>query len=105
MVPATYPTRLNGTVQEMVVGKVTSPVAGERWLNWIPIKVNGSATVTSGRYGTTSNIEGIPIYQLSPLTGKQAWVDYVPVSAVVDDDTNAWQVSAAGFIPVIGTYS
>jgi hypothetical protein len=104
MIPATYPTRLNGTTREMIVGKVTSPVAAERWSTWIPIKVNASAGAEN-TYGKTDNIGGISIFQLSPLTGKQAWVDYVPVSAVVDADSNAWNTSAAGFIPVYGTYA
>lgn len=105
MVPATYPTRLNGTTREMIVGKVGSPVAAERWLTWIPIKVNASPTISTGLHGTTGNIEGVPIYQQADLTGLQAWVDYVPVAAVVDADTNAWATSATGFIPVIGTYA
>ena len=88
----------------MVVAEVASKVAAERWLNWIPIKVNASPTISTGHYGTTGNIEGIPISQITPST-EQAWVDYIPVSAVTDDDANAWNVSAAGFIPVIGTYT
>lgn len=104
MVPSSYPSRLNGAVREMIVGKVTLP-AGERWLTWIPIKVNASYNDPAGRYGTTTNIEGIPIYQEPSLSGLTAWVDYVPVSAVVDADANAWNVSAAGFIPVIGSFA
>lgn len=104
MVPATYPTRLNGTTREMIVGKVNSPVAAERWQTWIPIKVNASAGAEN-TYGTTSNIGGISIYQEPSLVGLQAWVDYIPVAAVVDGDENAWEVSASGFIPVYGTYS
>ena len=104
MIPVTYPTRLNGTTREMIVGKVTSPVAAERWLNWIPIKVNASAGAEN-TYGTPTNIGGISIYQETSLSGKQAWVDYIPVSLVADADSNAWNVSAAGFIPVYGTYS
>ena len=105
MVPATYPTRLNGTTREMIVGKVTG-TAAERWQTWIPIKVNVSATITTGIHGTSADVEGIPIYQVA-TTGLQAWVDYVPVAAVADtaNTTNAWAVSATGYIPVIGTYS
>lgn len=102
MVPATYPVNSSG---EMIVGKVGSPVAGERWRTWIPIKVNASPTISTGIHGTTGNIEGIPISQEADLTGLQAWKDYIPVAAVVDADANAWNVSAAGFIPVIGTYA
>jgi phosphopantothenoylcysteine synthetase/decarboxylase len=102
MVPATYPTNSDG---QMVVGKVGTPVAAERWLTWIPIKVNASPTISTGIHGTTGNIEGIPIAQEAVLTGLTEWVDYIPVAAVVDDDANAWYVSAAGFIPVIGTYA
>jgi hypothetical protein len=86
----------------MIVGKVSLPAA-ERWLTWIPIKVNASPTISTGIHGTTGNIEGIPIYQTT-TTGLQAWVDYVPVAAVADADSNAWNMSATGFIPVIGTY-
>jgi hypothetical protein len=103
MVPATYPTRLNGTNREMIVGKVASPVAAERWLTWIPIKVNASAGAEN-TYGIAGNIGGIRIYQETSLTGLIPFKDYVPVSAVVDADTNAWNVSASGFIPVYGTY-
>lgn len=99
MVPATYPTNSSG---QMVISTVSTPVAAERWLTWIPVKVNASPTISTGIYGTTDNIEGIPIEQADP-TGLQEWVDYIPVSVVVDDDANAWETSAAGFIPVIGT--
>ena len=104
MVPTTYPSRLNSGHREMIVGKVTSPVAGERWLNWIPIKVN-AASGAENTYGTTTNIGGIRIYQEPSLTGLQAWKDYIPVAAVVDADANAWNVSATGFVPVYGTYA
>ena len=87
MIPATYPTRLNGSNREMIVGKVASPVAAERWRNWIPIKVNASAGAENS-YGSTTNIGGIRIYQEPSLTGLQEWKDYVPVSAVVDADAN-----------------
>jgi len=97
MVPATYPTNSSG---QMVIATLSSPVAAERWLNWIPVKANGSATITTGSYGTPGNEEGIPIAQISP-SGLTAWIDYIPVSVVTDSD--AWHVSATGYIPVIGT--
>ena len=106
MIPASYPTRLNGATREMVVGKVTA-VAGGRWSTWIPIKVNASSTISTGIHGTVDDVEGMPIYQLADLTNLQPWVDYVPVAAVADtaNTTNAWAVSATGYIPVIGTYA
>lgn len=97
MVPATYPTNSSG---QMIIGVDAGAVAAGRWIDWIPVKVNGSATITTGSYGTSGNEEGIPISQVSP-SGLTAWKDYIPVSTVADSD--AWQVSATGYIPVIGT--
>jgi hypothetical protein len=100
MIPATHPTTVVSGNNVMVVGKVST---GTRWNDWIPIKIN-AATGAEDTHGIAGNIGGRRISQIS-TTGKIAWLDYVPCQLVADADSNAWNTSATGFIPVYGTFS
>ena len=77
----------------MVVYKLSSISGKTRWVDYIPVKTAGTATVKNSYSGQ------MYVSVLSSVTGKQAWLDYVPV---YEDSsaTKAWLCSADGYIPI-----
>jgi hypothetical protein len=78
----------------MVVYFLTSVTGLQRWSDYIPVKLVQTGSVNS--YNNNGFIAVAPIAGLSSQT--QAWKEYIPVY-VDSNATEAWQVSAVGYIP------
>ena len=91
MVPQTFPST-NG---KMVVFKITDLTGLTRWSDYIPVKTAGSPGILNSYSGNIdANI-------LGSVSGKKAWIDYIPVYEDASA-TKAWLVSADGYIPIYG---
>lgn len=99
MIPRTFPSVIdsNGN-RSMVIYPLSSYDLAGRWTDWIPVRV-GTNTAKVNTYDENG---GQAMTLIDSLTGKQAWVDYVPVVFVGGNDVDAWDVSDIGFIPGFG---
>jgi hypothetical protein len=97
MIPHTYPSILENNTTKMVISPITDLTGLQRWVDYIPIK--GVSVLATDKENIFSNNGYIVTQAIDSLIGKQSWVDYIPV--FVDNlATDAWEVSALGFIPV-----
>lgn len=98
MVPACYPSKISSTtgLREAVVFALPSVTGLVRWTDYIPVKLVASAD--AALEGRTDAGGFIPMDMLSSNTGLMGWVDYLPVY-VDNSATDAWAITAAGFIP------
>jgi len=96
VIPVTYPSSLSAfNRRQMEIYPITPTASQIAWTDYIPVRFNSAQYIEN----TTDNAGYMAVNVLSSTTGKQAWVDYVPV--VIDSNrTDAWQISANGYIPV-----
>jgi hypothetical protein len=94
MVPQTFPSTLGGNgYRQMVIFKLSSLTGLTRWIDYIPVK-------TSETQGILNSYDGnMYVNELGSITGRQAWLDYIPAYEDASA-TDAWQVSANGYIPI-----
>ena len=98
MVPACYPSKISSTtgLREAVVYALPSVTGLVRWTDYIPVKLVASAD--AALEGRTDAGGFIPMDMLVSNTGLMGWVDYLPVY-VDNSATDAWAITATGFIP------
>lgn len=96
MIPRTYPSVVNSTLDsEMVISFLSSVTGLVAWTDYIPVKLQ---TATPGAFGTTE-VDGYAMFYTIPsTTGKAAWVDYIPVYEY-SAGTKQWSTDALGYIP------
>jgi hypothetical protein len=97
MVPRTFPSSLNTfTKQRQLVAFFLPSVSGlQRWSDYIPVNFGTGTTLAEGSY---NNNGFIAIQEITSTVGLQSFLDYIPVF-FDSSATDAWRVSAVGFIP------
>lgn len=96
MIPKTYPSTPVVGYESAVIA-VVSPT-GEKWTDYIPVKF--IETIADSKINTYDLDGAIAADQLSSVSGKQAYTDYVPVVEVTDPDSGKWRTDGNGFIPL-----
>lgn len=98
MIPRTYPSTVNSTTgRRQMVAYFLSSVSGlERWKDYIPVKYIDAVVEIEDSY---NNNGFIAIDELTNITGKQAWLNYIPVY-IDTAATTPWTVNSVGFIPI-----
>ena len=94
MIPHTYPsTYATPNGQQQMVVMFLSDVAGkQKWLDYIPVKLQGTVPNTYDNNGF------IPVVATTATGETVPFKDYVPVF-VDSSATDAWQVNNVGYIP------
>lgn len=98
MIPVTYPSSLSyRTTRQMVAYPITDLTGKRRWTDYIPVKFVDQTTSTVEN--SHNNNAYVAVDVLSSITGRREGIDYIPIY-IDDAATDAWQVSATGYIPV-----
>ena len=94
MIPQTFPSTYaaQGGQQQMVVVFLSNVAGLQRWLDYIPVKLQGTVPNSYDNNGF------IPVVATSATALSVPFRDYIPVF-VDAGATDAWQVSNNGFIP------
>lgn len=98
MIPVTYPSSLSyRTTRQMVAYPITDLTGKRRWTDYIPVKFVDQTTFTVEN--SHNNNAYISVDMLSSNANLKEGIDYIPVY-IDNAATDAWQVSATGYIPV-----